>query len=77
MSGGKEKKDKQAIKGLEDCCKRIEPLKNKPAFTPEFAAWRRETESLIEKLFGHEATVLEEFRAIHYTPVFLTCRMGD
>jgi hypothetical protein len=71
------KMNDEAVRGLRECCGRIESLKDKPAFSPEFAAWRRETESLIEKLFGREAAVLEDFRAIYYTPIFLTCRMGD
>lgn len=71
------KKDKQLIRELQECCRRIESLKERPAFSPEFTAWRRETESLLEDLLGPEATVLEDFRAIYYTPVFLTCRMGD
>ncbi len=69
--------NKEAIGELRECCRRIEALKDRPAFSPEFTAWRRDTESLIEKLFGPEAAALEDFRAIHYTPIFLTCRMGD
>jgi hypothetical protein len=67
----------EAIRGLRECCRQIESLKGRQAFSPEFTAWRRETESLIDKLFGREGTVLEDFRAIYYTPIFLTCRMGD
>lgn len=69
--------NKEAIGELRECCRRIEALKDKPPFSTEFTAWRRGTESLIEKLFGPESTALEEFRAIHYTPIFLACRMGD
>ncbi len=69
--------NKEAIRELLECCRRIEALTDKPAFSTEFTAWRRETESLIEKLFGPEAAALEEFRAICYTPLCLTCRMGD
>jgi hypothetical protein len=77
VSGEKKRKDNEAIRGLRECCRRIESLKDKPAFSPEFTAWRLETESLIEKLFGREAAILEDFRAIYYTPIFLTCRMRD
>jgi hypothetical protein len=56
----------------------IEGLKGKASSaSPEFTAWRRETEEILAAVFGQDSAEVQEFNAIYYTPVFLTCRMGD
>ena len=72
----KKRKD-EAVKGLRECCRRIESLKSKPASSPEFLSWRKDTEELLNEIFGVESAEAREFNSIYYTPLFLTCRMGD
>ncbi len=55
----------------------IEGLKGKSAVSAEFSKWRVQTEELLKVLFGQDSAEVQEFNAIYYTPVFLTCRMGD
>jgi hypothetical protein len=55
----------------------IEKLKRASSASPEFMAWRKETEGVLRKLFGGDSAEVLEFNAIYFTPVFLTCRMGD
>lgn len=43
----------------------------------EFILWRRQTEETLKALYGEESPEVQDFNAIYYAPVFLTCRMGD
>ncbi|MBP1721026.1 MAG: hypothetical protein H6Q50_538 [Deltaproteobacteria bacterium] len=55
----------------------MEGLKGKSAVSAEFSMWRRQTEDILNVFFGENSAEVQEFNAIYYTPVFLTCRMGD
>jgi hypothetical protein len=55
----------------------MEGLKGKSAVSAEFSMWRRHTENTLKALYGEESAEVQDFNAIYYTPVFLTCRMGD
>ena len=55
----------------------IEGLKGKSAASGEFVRWRRQTEDALKALYGKESDEVQDFNAIYYSPVFLTCRMGD
>ena len=55
----------------------MEGLKGKSAVSAEFSIWRVQTEEILKVLFGKDSAEVQEFNAIYYTPVFLTCRMGD
>jgi hypothetical protein len=55
----------------------IERLKGKSAVSAEFSLWRAQTEETLKALYGEGSAEVGEFNAIYYTPVFLTCRMGD
>ena len=55
----------------------IEGLMGKSITSAEFAEWRKKTEETLNALFGKDSAEVQEFNAIYYTPVFLTCRMGD
>ena len=55
----------------------IEKLRKASSASPEFMTWRRKTEVALKELFGEDSTEVQEFNAIYFTPVFLTCRMGD
>ena len=55
----------------------IGELKGKSAESGEFGQWRRQTENILKALFGENSAEVQEFNAIYYTPVFLTCCMGD
>lgn len=52
-------------------------LNEKSAASVEFAEWRKRTEETLKALFGENSAAVQEFNAIYYTPVFLTCCMGD
>jgi hypothetical protein len=55
----------------------MEALNEKSAVSAEFSTWRVQTEEALNALFGEDSAEVQEFNAIYYTPVFLTCRMGD
>jgi hypothetical protein len=55
----------------------IEKLGKASSASPEFMTWRRETEDVLKKLFGEDSAEVQDFNSIYFTPVFLTCRMGD
>jgi hypothetical protein len=55
----------------------MEGLNEKSAASVEFAEWRKRTEETLKALFGENSAAVQEFNAIYYTPVFLTCCMGD
>jgi hypothetical protein len=55
----------------------IEGLGQGSSSSREFSSWRQETEKTLKALFGKDSAEVQEFNAIYYTPVFLTCRMGD
>jgi hypothetical protein len=50
---------------------------SRSSLSQEFNLWRKETEETLTTLFGEDSAEVREFNAIYYTPVFLTCRMGD
>ena len=54
----------------------IDELCGKSAASGEFGQWRRQTEDILKALVGENSAEVQEFNAIYYTPVFLTCRMG-
>jgi hypothetical protein len=56
---------------------KIEGLGQGSCSSQEFKLWRKETEETLTILFGEDSAEVREFNAIYYTPVFLTCRMGD
>ena len=55
----------------------IDELCGKSAASGEFGQWRRQTEDILKALLGENSVEVQEFNAIYYTPVFLTCCMGD
>lgn len=55
----------------------IDELCGKSAASGEFGQWRRQTEDILKAFFGENSAEVQEFNAIYYTPVFLTCCMGD
>ena len=55
----------------------MEGLNGKSAASVEFAEWRKRTEETLNALFGKDSAEVQDFNAIYYTPVFLTCCMGD
>ncbi len=71
------KRKEEAVRALFDCYKKIEALKEKPSYSPEFLLWRQETEAMIERLFGKESNEAQNFKAIHYNPFFLSCRTSE
>lgn len=64
-------------KGLKKQIDAIDGLKGKTAASREFVRWRKRTEETLMALYGDESAAVQDFNAIYYSPVFLTCRMGD
>jgi len=65
------------INELERLIAAVEGLKGESVQSAEFSVWRRQTEETLKALFGADSAEVQEFNVIYYTPVFLTCRMGD
>lgn len=55
----------------------IDELRNVSFYSPAFQIWRRETEELLARMFGANSSPTEDFQAILFTPLFLSCRCGD
>ena len=72
-----QKKKEQAVRGLRECCKHIEALKEKPCYSSEFHRWRRETEAMVGRIFGEGSDQDRDFKAIYYNPIVISCRTGD
>ncbi len=72
-----ERKKEEAIRELFECYKHVEGLKEKPSYSPEFLRWRQATEALLGRIFGEESGQVQNFKAIYYNPLFLSCRTGD
>ena len=62
---------------LDRCEKDIERIGKGNCSSGEFLLWRKQTEEALKALYGDESAEVREFTSIYYTPVFLTCRMGD
>jgi hypothetical protein len=67
----------QMRKKLQSQIDAIEKLRKASSASQEFTTWRCETEEILKTLFGEESAAVEDFNVIYYTPIFLTCRMGD
>ena len=67
----------QRMEVLERQIAAIGALTGNSAASEEFGQWRRQTEETLKALFGENSAEVQEFNAIYYTPVFLTCCMGD
>jgi hypothetical protein len=68
---------KEMKKKLKKYIDAIDGLNMKTAASGEFVRWRRQTEETLKALYGEESAEVQDFNAIYYSPVFLTCRMGD
>ena len=55
----------------------IDGLAGTSSVSGEFIRWRRQTEEVLKALCGEDSSEVQAFNAIYFTPVFLTCRMGD
>jgi len=55
----------------------IDILRNVSSYSPAFQIWRRETEDLLVRMFGATSSPVDDFQAILFTPLFLSCRCGD
>ena len=55
----------------------IDSLESKTPYSPEFRKWHGETENLIDEFFDDETQYVDDFNAIYFTPLFLSCRTND
>lgn len=56
---------------------KIEVLIHSSCYSGDFADWRRETEALLEMIYGRDSRPCQDFQAVMFTPLFLSCRDGD
>ena len=56
---------------------KIPGLRKVSFYTQEFGNWHKETGELMEKVFGGNSHVCQDFQAVMFTPLFLSCRGGD
>jgi len=56
----------EALGKLGQQCDLIGDLRQKPRFSPEYKKWRRDTEVVIENIFGNESRHLKDFTGINY-----------
>ncbi len=52
-------------------------IHNSSCYSGDFADWRRETEALLEMIYGRDSRPCQDFQAVMFTPLFLSCRDGD
>jgi len=62
---------------LQDRIAGIDELGKVSFYSQDFQIWRRETEDLLVRMFGTASSPVEDFQAILFTPLFLSCRCGD
>jgi len=55
----------------------IEALQSLSPYAEAFGEWHAATERLLASAWGEHGRPAEDFRAILYTPLFLSCRSGD
>lgn len=67
----------EMIEQLKKQIEAMEGLMGKTAASADFIQWRKHTEATLKSLYGEESAEVQDFNAIYYAPVFLTCRMGD
>jgi hypothetical protein len=77
LAGSEVTKQSPAIIKLKAQIEVVEKLRTASPVSPKFAAWRKKTEALLAEIFGADSIEVQDFNAIYFTPVFLTCRMGD
>ncbi|NPV06176.1 MAG: hypothetical protein HPY67_15790 [Syntrophaceae bacterium] len=65
------------LEKLEEQIRAIDGLAGTSSVSGEFVRWRGQTEGVLKALCGENSSEVQAFNAIYFTPVFLTCRMGD
>ena len=59
----------RAIEKLNQQIEAIPKLKQQESFSPEFTKWRRDTQVLIEKIFGEGTRHIKDFGKINFSVV--------
>lgn len=62
---------------LRSLLQEIDNLKHESYTSPAFKEWYDKSERCLLELFGSNSTYLEHFRAILFTPLFLSCCRGE
>jgi hypothetical protein len=57
--------------------RQIMELRSLSPYAGAFGEWRAATERLLASAWGEHGRPVEDFRAILYTPLFLSCRSGE
>lgn len=66
-----------SLRNLADRIRAISALRPLSPYAEEFREWRTSVECLLAEFWGENGRPVEDFRAILYTPLFLSCRSGD
>lgn len=65
------------LRNLRSQLKGMESLPSLSPYAEAFREWRAATERLLEEIWGESGRPVEDFRAILFTPLFLSCRSGE
>lgn len=65
-------KKEEALERLYRQISQIDEIKTKPSFSAEFKKWHRDTEVIIEIIFGEGTRHLEDFKEIDYSLMIFT-----
>lgn len=69
--------DEQLLRQILNQIRAISALRPLSPYAEEFREWRTSVECLLADFWGENGRPVEDFRAILYTPLFLSCRSGD
>jgi uncharacterized membrane protein YkvA (DUF1232 family) len=67
----------QLLPALKDRIRTIDSLRPLSPYAEEFREWRAAVERLLAERWGESGRPVEDFRAILFTRLFLSCRAGD
>jgi len=66
-----------AVTRLNNQIDHIDTLESKTPYSHEFAKWHGDTENLIDEIFNDETRYIDDFKAIYFTPLFLSCTTDE
>ncbi len=68
---------KTILRDLRERINEMDALRPLSPYAEAFREWRASTERLLVAAWGENGRPVEDFRAILYTPLFLSCRCGE
>jgi hypothetical protein len=69
--------EERFIRSLANQILAIDAMRSLSPYAEAFREWHAATERLLTAAWGENGRPVEDFRAILYTPLFLSCRCGE